>query len=143
MTTELDKIHRFEQTVVKFLNYFQGWKLEWSGGGYDHYDAHGYSPKDRYCVVEMKFRNKYYEDKLLEKYKYDALMSMDEEIVKLYLVSDPKGTYLYWLNYLEMPEVKELYCPDTTLWTKKKIKKKVYLLTEEQSSLTVHDSFNS
>ena len=38
-----------------------------------------------------------------------------------------------------MPKVKELYCPDTTLWTKKKLLKKVYLLTEDMASI-VHKS---
>ncbi len=134
---DIERIHKFEQTVVTFMNEFQDWQLEWSGGGYEHYDAKGLTPKGHECVIEMKFRNKYYSDKLLEKDKYDALMKMDEEIVKLYLVADPKATYLFWLNYLEMPVVKELYCPDTTLWTKKKVLKKVYLLDESMASVVV------
>jgi len=136
---DIEKIHKFEQTVVTFMNEFQGWQLKWAGGGYDHYDAIGLTPKGHECVLEMKFRNKYYKEKLLEKYKYDALMGMSDDLVKLYLVSDTKGTYLYWLNYLELPEVKELYCPDTTLWTKKKVLKKVYLLTEDMASIVVPD----
>jgi len=134
---DIERIHKFEQTVVTFMNEFQDWQLEWSGGGFEHYDAKGLTPKGHECVIEMKFRNKYYSDKLLEKDKYDALMKMDEEIVKLYLVADPKATYLFWLNYLEMPVVKELYCPDTTLWTKKKVLKKVYLLNESMASIVV------
>jgi len=136
---DIERIHKFEQTVVTFMNEFQDWQLEWSGGGFEHYDAKGLTPKGHECVIEMKFRNKYYSDKLLEKDKYDALMKMDEEIVKLYLVADPKATYLFWLNYLQMPVVKELYCPDTTLWTKKKVLKKVYLLTEDMASIVIPD----
>jgi hypothetical protein len=34
-----------------------------------------------------------------------------------------------------MPEIKELYCPDTTLWSNKKRLKKVYLLTEDMASI--------
>jgi hypothetical protein len=117
---DIDEVHKFEQTVVKFMNEFQGWDLTWSGGGYDYYDAIGLSPKKRKCC---------------EKYKYDKLMEMDDDLVKLYLVSDPKGTYMFWLDAIEMPEVKELYCPDTTLWTKKKVLKKVYLLTEDMASI--------
>lgn len=139
MSMDIERIHKFEQTVVTFMNEFQGWQLEWSGGKYEHYDAKGKTPKGHECVLEMKFRNKYYKEKLLEKYKYDALMGMSDDLVKLYLVSDTKGTYLYWLNYLELPEVKELYCPDTTLWTKKKVLKKVYLLTEDMASIVVPD----
>ena len=134
---DIERIHKFEQTVVTFMNEFQDWQLEWSGGGFEHYDAKGLTPKGHECVIEMKFRNKYYSDKLLEKDKYDALMKMDEEIVKLYLVADPKATYLFWLNYLETPVVKELYCPDTTLWTKKKVLKKVYLLDESMASIVI------
>ena len=140
MRMGLETINKFERIVVTFLNEFEGWDLKWCGGAYDHYDAIGYTPKSTKenpikCVIEMKFRNKYYKDKLLEKYKYDKLMEMDNGIVKLYFVSDPKGTYLYWINYLEMPEIKELYCPDTTFWTKKKKLKQVYLLTEDMASI--------
>ena len=131
----IETINKFERIVVNFLNEFEGWNLKWSEGKFEHYDASGLTPKGHECVMEMKFRNKYYKDKLLEKYKYDKLMEMNSEIVKLYFVSDLKGTYLYWINYLEMPPVKELYCPDTTLWTKKKLLKKVYLLTEDMASI--------
>ena len=30
---DIEKIHKFEQTVVTFMNEFQGWQLEWAGGG--------------------------------------------------------------------------------------------------------------
>ena len=56
---------------------------------------------------------------MIEKYKYDQLMKIDKNIIKLYFVNDPKGNFLYWLNNLIMPEAVPLYCPDTTLWTKK------------------------
>lgn len=143
----LNKIHIYEQAVVKMLN-MDNWKLKWAGNSYKHYDAIGYTPKTDKdgnrirCVIEMKFRNKYYEEKMLEVYKYDKLISMDSEIVKLYFVSDPKGNYLYWLNYLEMPEPVEMYCPDTTMWTKKRLLKPVYLLTEQQASIVNTESDN-
>ena len=132
---KIQTVHKFEQTVVSFLNEFEGWELEWCGGEYEHYDCKGKTRKGHECVIEMKFRKKYYKDKMLEKYKYDKLMKMDSEIVKLYFVSDPKGTYLYWLNYLEMPEIQEKYCPQTSLWSKRKVKKEVYLLTEDMASI--------
>ena len=135
MTMGIETINKFERIIVKWLNEFEDWDLKWSEGKYEHFDASGKTPKGHKCVMEMKFRNKYYSDKLLEKYKYNKLMEMDSEIVKLYFVSDPKGNYLYWINYLEMPEIKELYCPDTTLWTKKRKLKKVYLLTEDMASI--------
>ena len=129
----IKKINKWEQAVVTLLN-FDGWDLKWTGEGFTHYDAEGKTPKGFPCVIEMKFRTKYYEDKMLEKYKYDALMALDKNIIKLYFVNDPKGNFMYWLNTLKMPETKQMYCPDTTLWTKKRLNKDVYLLKENQAS---------
>ena len=129
----IKKINKWEQAVVLLLN-FDGWDLEWTGEGYAHYDAKGKTPKGFDCVIEKKFRNKYYEEKMLEKYKYDALMLLDKKIIKLYFVNDPKGNFMYWLNTLQMPETIKKYCPDTTIWTKKRLLKDVYLLKENQAS---------
>tara|TARA_R110000764_G_scaffold40_3_gene343 strand:- start:1423 stop:1833 length:411 start_codon:yes stop_codon:yes gene_type:complete len=126
-------IKKLEQALVKFLN-FDGWDLEWTGDGYKNYDACGFTRKGVPCVIEMKFRNKYYEEKMLEKSKYDALMKIDKKVVKLYFVNDPKGNFLYWLNKIKLPEPKKMYCPDTTLWTKKRLLKPVYLLKENQAT---------
>ena len=47
-----------------------GWNLTHTGDGFEHYDAIGYAPekngKRAEVVIEMKFRNKYYKEKLLE-----------------------------------------------------------------------------
>ena len=132
-TMGIKTTQKLEQTVVKFLN-FDGWNLKWSGGGFKPYDAKGFTSKGVPCVIEMKFRKKYYEDKMLEKAKYDKLMEMDKDIVKLYFVNDPKGNFLYWLNKIKLPKTVEMYCPDTTIWTKKRLLKPVYLLKENQAS---------
>jgi hypothetical protein len=130
---KLDEVQKYEKAVVFLLN-VDGWDLEWTGKGFEHFDAKGKTPKGFDCVIEMKFRNKYYPEKLLEKYKYDALMEMDKDIVKLYFVADPKGNYLFWLNNIQLPEVEKKYCPSTTLWSKKKEIKEVYLLKENIAS---------
>ena len=72
----IKKINEWEKAVVFLLN-LDGWELEHCGDGYSRYDAKGKTPKGMDCVIEMKFRNKYYEDKMLEKEKYDALMALD------------------------------------------------------------------
>jgi hypothetical protein len=129
----LTKIEKFEQAVILFLNTFDGWKLNHTKSS-EIYDAVGLTPKGRKCVIEMKFRNKYYEDKMLEKKKYDNLMKLDDDIVKIYFVSDPQGTYMYWLDGIkDFKEIKK-YCPSTTLWGNKKETKLVYLLPESIAS---------
>ena len=82
----------------------------------------------------MKFRKTHYEEKMLEKEKYDNLMALDKDIVKIFFVNDPKGNFMYWLNTLKMPKTVKKYCPDTTVYTKKRIHKDVYLLTENEAS---------
>lgn len=130
----LEQINKLEQSVVATLN-IDGWNLEWTGKGYLPYDAKGYTPKGKNCVVEMKFRAKYYEDKMLEKDKYKSLMNLDNNILKFYFVNDPKGNFMYWLDKIELPKSTEMYCPDTTMWTKKKVLKDVYLLAENQATI--------
>ena len=130
----LKKIHKLEKAVIGILNII-GWDLEWTGKDFTSYDAKGKTPKGFDCVIEMKFRKKYYEEKMLEKHKYDALMAIDKSIVKLYFINDPKGNFMYYLNELKMPEPVELYCPDTTIWTKKRLNKLVYLLKENDASI--------
>jgi hypothetical protein len=132
----LKKINKFEKAVIMILN-FDGWELTHTGDGLTKWDAEGFTPekngKRSRCVIEMKFRNKYYEDKMLEKDKYDALMDLDDDIIKLYFVNDPKGNFMYWLNTLKMPKTIKKYCPDTTMWTKKRLLKDVYLLKENDA----------
>ena len=64
---KINEIHRWEKAVINVLN-LTGWDLEWCGGKYEHYDAIGGTPKGHECVMEMKFRQKYYDLKMLEKY---------------------------------------------------------------------------
>ena len=130
----ISKIKKLEQAVVQVLN-FDGWDLKIPEDNFSRYDAYGLTPKGKKCVIEMKFRNKHYEDKMLEKDKYDALMSLDDDIVKIYFVADTKGNFMYWLNTLKMPETVKKYCPDTTMWTKKRLLKDVYLLQENDASI--------
>tara|TARA_B100001250_G_C19425730_1_gene625253 strand:+ start:223 stop:630 length:408 start_codon:yes stop_codon:yes gene_type:complete len=129
---EIADVHKWEKAVTLILK-IDGWELEWVGDKNLPYDAIGKTPKGFDCVMEMKFREKYYEEKLLEKSKYDSLMKLN--VVALYFINDPKGNFLYWLNNITMPKPVQLYCPTTTLWNSKKIKKPVYLLEENQASI--------
>ena len=79
----------------------------------------------------MKFRNKHYDTKMLEKFKYDKLISTGK--VALYFVNDPKANYLFWLNDIELPKAVNKYCPDTTMWNNKKVLKPCYLIEENKA----------
>tara|TARA_R100000935_G_scaffold10856_3_gene21681 strand:+ start:1156 stop:1572 length:417 start_codon:yes stop_codon:yes gene_type:complete len=129
----IKKIKQLENAIVLLLN-FDGWDLKVSEKDTEIFDAYGKTPKGFDCVIEMKFRNKYYKTKMLEKHKFDNLMKLPNDVIKIYFVADTKGNFMYWLNTLKMPETVKKYCPDTTMWTKKRILKDVYLLEENMAS---------
>lgn len=124
------KIHKLEQAIVQILN-LDGWQLKWTGEGSQSWDAEGLTPKGKECVIEMKFRNKHYDTKMLEKFKYDKLIATGK--VALYFVNDPKANYLFWLNDIELPKPVNKYCPETTMWGNKKVLKPCYLLEESKA----------
>ena len=130
----IKKIKQLENAIVLLLN-FDGWDLKVSEKDTEIFDAYGKTPKGFDCVIEMKFRNKYYKTKMLEKHKFDNLMKLRKDVIKIYFVADTKGNYMYWLNTLKMPKTIRKYCPDTTIWTKKRLLKDVYLLEENDASI--------
>lgn len=127
----IDKTHIWEQAIINLLN-LDGWDLEWTGSGFEHYDAKGKTPKGFDCIIEFKLRNKYYYEKVLEKDKYDNLMSFKG--LKFYYVFDCKGNYLYFLNELKMPLVVKSQMPCKTYFENKQlIEKEVYFLSESNA----------
>lgn len=131
---KLYEVNQFEKAVCYALK-LDGWDIEWCGGGYEHYDAEGYTPKGHKCVVEMKFISKYYENKMIEKYKYDKLMELPKDIVKLYFVNDPVANYMFWLNNIVVTDPVTIELPKTTLWDQDKKPKIVYFLEESQAAI--------
>lgn len=129
----IQKIKDWERAVVDLLN-LDGWKLELPTKHNEKYDAIGLTPKGNKCVIEMKFRNDYYETKMIEKDKYDNLMKMDG-YVKIYFVNDAKGNYMFWLDSLEMPEPSWIKAPKTTMWNNKNVSKNVYMLHENKATI--------
>ena len=134
----LSRIHKLEQAIVHLLN-FDGWQLKWTGEGSESWDAEGLTPKGKECVIEMKFRNKHYDTKMLEKFKYDKLIGTGK--VALYFVNDPKANYLFWLNDIDIPEPVKKYCPETTMWGNRKVLKPVYLL-DESKAIIINENQN-
>lgn len=135
-----DESEQYEKTVALMMNGFLNFQLNWVGDENTFYDLRGLSPNGNKCVVEIKVRQKYYKDKMLEKYKYDKLMTLPDDVVKLYYVFDKKGSYLYWLNQMELPPVKSIRCPSTTMWSKDRKDKEVYLLPERLASLVDYNT---
>jgi hypothetical protein len=131
--SDTESHHKWEQALVALFN-LDGWNLEWCGGGMEHYDAKGKTPKGYDCVIEFKLRNKYYREKVLEKFKYEKLMLMN--CMRFYFVADDKGNYLYFLDTLQVPEPVKIKCKTTEKFTQRElIDKEFYLLSESQASI--------
>ena len=125
--------HEWERAIIKIMN-LDGWKLEWTGGEFEHYDAKGKTPKGFDCVVEFKLRHRYYATKILEEFKYQKLMKQD--CLKFYYVFDDGGNYLYFLDTLKLPELVDINCKTTVKFKNTNlIDKPCYMLTESQASI--------
>ena len=61
-----DDTDKYEKTICLWLNGFLDFRLDWVGENNTFYDLIGTTPKGNKCVVEIKVRNKYYKDKMLE-----------------------------------------------------------------------------
>ena len=64
---------------------------------------------------------------------------MSNDILKIYLVIDPKATYYFWLDNITLKEIKYIDCPKTTLWEDETEKKEVYLLGEDLATYIEKD----
>jgi hypothetical protein len=132
MTNETSH-HKWEQGIIHLMN-LDGWELEWCGGGTEHYDAKGKTPKGFDCVIEFKLRHAYYQTKILEKFKYDKLMEM--QCLKFYYVFDSKGNYLYYLDALKLPEPVMVNCKTTEKFQRIELMDKpCFMLSESQASI--------
>lgn len=131
-----DQHHKWEQGIIHLMN-LDGWQLEWTGEGMEHYDAKGKTPKGFDCVIEFKLRNKYYQTKILEQYKYLKLMQ-EPNVMKFYYVFDCKGNYLYHLDNLKLPEIEPMQLQSTTyLKNNNTVNKDCYMLSESIASIIV------
>ena len=120
-----------ELIVRDWFNSMLGFKVEKAAGQFSHFDLVGKTPKGYDCVIEIKTRDKYYPTKMLEKYKYDKIMSLNPKFVKLYVVWDSKGLWTFHLNNLTMPQVQTIGCPKTSRFdNNQKTGKQVYNLPE-------------
>jgi hypothetical protein len=128
--------HKWEQGIIHLMN-LDGWELEWTGEAFEHYDAKGKTPKGFDCVIEFKLRNKYYQTKILEQYKYLKLMQ-EPNVMKFYYVFDCKGNYLYHLDTMKLPEIEPMQLQSTTYFENNNtVNKDCYMLSESMASIIV------
>jgi len=128
----IEKIHILEQQLVFLLN-LDGWKLNWTGEDYSHYDAMGLDLNGDSCIIEFKFRREAYIDKMLEVYKYQALLDVD--IAKrYYAVIDTKGCWLFDLASIEYTK-QTIQSPKQSIFRDNNKVEKEVLMLEKSSAV--------
>lgn len=121
-----------EQSTINLLNKLSGTDLKLVSDKYSSYDAEGSN-----YIVEIKNRRSYYKDKLIEASKLFTNYNKSQIKGKsfLYVVTDPKGVYIYNINknisLIVNQPVRHMPCPiNTDFGNQIKINKVSYLLDE-------------
>ncbi len=89
-----------EQNLFEHLkqNYISD--LDWSEGDYSHHDCYSLEYK---CDIELKCRNKHYDELLIEKPKYEALLlrAKVHNTQPVYVCQTPQGVFGFNLHHGE------------------------------------------
>jgi hypothetical protein len=93
------------------------------------------------AIVELKCRRSHYDNLMLEKIRYERLLTIAtrEDMGCLYIVSSPKGVWSFDLIGIPEPTWKTKSLPSKTAWTKnrKMIDKEVgYLSVDDGTNIT-------
>lgn len=98
--------------------------LDWSEGEYAHYDCFSLSLG---VDIELKCRNKHYDDLLIEKMKYDKLMARAKKFgtLAVYISQTEKGIFAFNLSKLPEPNWETRGMPKTSHFNQRQFVDKV------------------
>ena len=106
--------------------------LKQSENEYEKYDC--YSVKHN-VYVELKCRRTHYDDLLIERSKYNALMERAKGWIPFYICSTPEGVYSFNLKELRQPVWEDREMPQTTDFERNdKVSKSVGFLHIDKST---------
>jgi hypothetical protein len=106
-----------EIDTINLINLMSGTKLK-STNSVDEYCS--FDAYSEHYIVEIKNSRKHYYTKMMEEYKFRANIAASKKLGKifLYIVTDPKGVYIYNISEIEEIILKDkptvMHCPKTT-----------------------------
>ena len=113
-----------EPELFHYLKEFYYPDLEMSTDKHSKHDciSDGYG-----LYIELKSRNKHYDDLLIEKVKYDAIFegAIKHKYLAYYINSTPEGIWSFNLAELPVPEWEERWLPQNTEFSARGNKTKV------------------
>ena len=102
-----------EQELFNYLkeNYIND--LQWSDDDYSHHDCYSV---ELGCDIELKCRNRHYDDLVIEKYKYEKLLKRAAKYFTLpvYICQTPEGIFGFNLDKLPEPKWETRGMPKTS-----------------------------
>ena len=87
------------------------------------------------CVIELKCRNKHYDNLMLEKTKYDSLKKLN--CSALYINSTPKGIYIFNINDIKPNWITDTSMPKQTEFSNNDRIQKTYTLISVHNSIKI------
>lgn len=98
--------------------------LDWSEGEYAHYDCYSTSIG---VDIELKCRNKHYDELIIEKPKYDKLIARSQKFntLAVYISQTPEGIFAFNLSKLPEPKWETRGMPKTSHFKQRQFVDKV------------------
>lgn len=129
---DFDQISELETQLVFLLN-LDGWKLTKCRDVFSIFDAYGYDTNGQKCIVEFKFRQEYYDTKMLENKKYQSLINLNY-VKKYYCVIDSAGAFMFDLSNIDKSDFHIIDLPKKTITDKpEKKQKEIYFLKNDDA----------
>lgn len=112
----MNQVFRSEKELFNYLKSDKFPDLETCQDNFSFYDCYsvGYN-----ADIELKCRHKHYDELLIEKAKYDNLLSraLEFRTIPLYINSTPFGVYVFNLSKVPAPTWEEREMPSTTYFS--------------------------
>lgn len=121
-----------EEQLFNYLKKHYIYDLSKCEDEYSSYDC--FSATYR-CVIELKCRNKHYDDLMLEKTKYDSLKKLNCNA--LYINSTPKGIYIFNINDINPNWITDTSMPKQTEFFNNDRIEKTYTLISVHNSIKI------
>lgn len=121
-----------EEQLFNYLKKHYIYDLSKCEDEYSSYDC--FSTTYR-CVIELKCRNKHYDDLMLEKTKYDSLKKLN--CSALYINSTPKGIYIFNINDIKPNWIIDTSMPKQTEFANNYKIEKTYTLISVHNSIKI------
>jgi hypothetical protein len=121
-----------EEQLFNYLKKYYIYDLTKSEDKFSSYDCFSSTYK---CVIELKCRNKHYDNLMLEKIKYDSLNKMNCKA--FYINSTPEGIFVFNINDIKPNWITDNSMPKQTEFENNNKVEKTYTLISIHNAIKI------